>query len=281
MARQRKTIKRRNNKNSFSNYIAAGISLLVVAFLIGITVAYNNVTSEMIETDKETLCRVDGEFDTHIILIDITDGYEELQLKNMRHKINEIVQSLPKFSQVQLFFLKDRIEESLAPEIVACNPGTGEGVNKLYGNPELMKRKWNDRFKEPLNQLVNYAFDSSSKTGYGQSPIMEIIQSINSSDLGVVKGKKTFIVFSDMIQNSDNFSFLEGRDVRIDHRAIRLFKSMYFDRIKTDLTDVDVEINFLYRKGMTIYQTKRYLGFWKTYFEHNGAKNVTFSRIEG
>lgn len=279
MARQRKTIKRHNSKKSFSNYIAVGISLLVVAFLVGITVAYNNVSSEILETDKETLCRVDGEFDTHIILIDITDSYEPLQLKNMEQKISEIIQSLPKYAQVQLFFLKDKIEESLAPEIIACNPGKGEGVNKLYGNPELMKRKWNDRFKEPLNQLVNFAFDT--KSGYGKSPIMEIIQSINSSDFGVVKGKKTFIVFSDMIQNSENFSFLENRDVRIDHRAIRLFKSMYFDRVKTDLTDVDVEVNYMYRKGMTIYQTKRYLGFWKTYFEHNGAQNVTFSRVEG
>jgi len=276
-----KSVKRHNSKKSMTNYIAAAILFVIVAFIVGIIIAYTNVTADRHETDKETLCRVDGEFDTNIVLIDITDSYKPLQLKNMAQKIDDMTMNLPKFSQVQLFFLKDKTEASLTPELLACNPGTGEGVSELYGNPELMKRRWEEKFKAPLNKLVNLAFDESASGEYGRSPIMEMIQSINSSSLSNAKGKKTLIIYSDMIQNSPNFSFLKNRKVRISKRADQLFKSMYFDRVKTDLTNIHVEINYTYREGMTIFQTDKYFEFWKAYFEKNNAASVTFSRIEG
>lgn len=280
MARKRKSVKR-HKKKSLSNYIAAGVSAFVVIALIGIGVAYKNVSSDIFETDKDTLCRVDGKFSTNVMLIDITDGYNQLQLKNMRLKIADIVANLNKYDQLQLFFLKDDINASLTPEIVACNPGTGEGVSKLYANPKLMERKWKEKFENPLNDLVNFGLDRSSMASYGKSPIMEIIQSINSSTLSPIKGDKTFIVFSDMIQNSNNFSFFKERDVSIDKRANTLFNSEYFNRVKTDLKNIHVDIYYTYRDKYERLQSKDHIEFWKTYFIHNGAKKVSFTRIEG
>ncbi len=270
---RKKSETKRGKKNS-GNLAGILIISVIAALFIAIVYTFISVSSEQIERNKETLCRVDGNFDKHIIVLDVTGRYSLIQHKTIRQAIEKEVDGLAIDEQLQLYFITDSVVAGVKPLMEVCNPGQGENVDSFTGNKKLVKKKWEDKLYKPLNKILT-DFDANP-TVASKSPIFETIQMINNLSIkNAKKGTKTrFTIMSDFIQHSDDYSFFRNK-------IENFWKSNYRQKIYTKFDNVDVDLLFIRRNGREEYLAPKYLDFWKKFFIESGSKNVTIKRIEG
>jgi len=259
-----------------SNGNLAGILIIsVVAILFSVIMyMYISVSSEQVPRNKDNLCRIDGNYNKHIILLDITGRYSLIQHKTIRQAIETEVENLELDEQLQLYFITNSVTSGIKPLMEVCNPGKGENINSTFGNPKMIKKKWEDKLFKPLNKILT-DFDINQKTA-DKSPIFETIQMINNLSIKKSKEgtKKRFTIISDFIQHSDDYSFLRNK-------IKNFWTTGYHEKVYTKFDNVDVQLMFVRRNGREEYLDKKYTNFWKKYFTESGSKNVTIKRIEG
>ena len=270
----RKKSETKRGKKDTGNLAGILIISVVAVLIIGIIYAFVSVSSEQIERNKENLCRVDGNYNKHIIVLDITGKYSLIQHKTIRQAIENKVKDLALDEQLQLYYITDNAVTGVKPLIEVCNPGQGENVDGLTGNKKLVKKKWEDKLYKPLNKILS-DFDANP-TVASKSPILETIQMINNLSIKKSKeGTKTrFTIMSDFIQHSDDYSFFRNK-------VENFWKSNYRQKIYTKFDNVDVNLMFIRRNGREEYLGDRYLNFWKKVFTESGSTKVTIERIEG
>ena len=274
IANNRKKSDTKRGKKDTGNLAGILIISVVAVLFIGIIYSFVSVSSEQIERDKENLCRVDGNFNKHVIVLDITGRYSLIQHKTIRQAIENEVEDLALDEQLQLYFITDSVVTAVKPLIEVCNPGKGENLDGLTGNKKMAERKWEDRLYKPLNKVLS-DFDANP-TIAAKSPIFETIQMINNASIKKSKeGTKTrFTIMSDFIQHSDDYSFFRNKIENFWHTPYR-------QKVYTKFDNVDVNLMFIRRNGREEYLEDRYLNFWKKFFTESGSKNVTIERIEG
>jgi hypothetical protein len=272
MARKKSVTKR--GKKSTGNLAGILIILVVIGLIASIIYSFVSVSSNQVKRNKENLCRVDGQYNRHVVVLDITGRFSLLQHKTIRSHIEGIVKDLEVEEQLQFYFITDNPATVIKPLLEVCNPGKGENVDGFVGNKKLVLQKWEDKLYKPLNKIL-LDFDENQKTTKS-SPIFETIQMINN--LSLKKSKKgtkiKFTIMSDFIQHSDDYSFLRNK-------VENFWASKYYQKVYTTFKDVDVSLVFIRRNGREEYLNKRYSDFWKRYFTELGSTNVTIGRIEG
>ena len=254
----------------------AGILIISVVAVLVIAIIYTfvSVSSEQIQRNKDNLCRVDGNFNKHVIVLDITGRYSLIQHKTIRQAIENEVEGLALDEQLQLYFITDSVVAGAKPLMEVCNPGKGENIDSFTANKKLINKKWEDKLYKPLNKILS-DFDANP-TIAAKSPIFETIQMINNLSLKESKeGTKTrFTIMSDFIQHSDEYSFFRNK-------IENFWTANYRQKIYTKFDNVDVNLMFIRRNGREEYLSDRYLDFWNKFFIESGSKKVTIQRIEG
>jgi flagellar basal body-associated protein FliL len=255
----------------------AGIIIISVVLILVTSIIYSfvSVSSGQIKRNKDNLCRVDGQYNKHVVVLDITGRYSLIQHKTIRSSIEDIVKNLKLDEQLQLYFITDNVTSAVKPLMEVCNPGKGENIDGLVGNKKLIIQKWKNKLYEPLNKILS-DFDATEQIT-NSSPIFETIQMINNLSLkkSKVDTKIRFTVISDFIQHSKEYSFLRNNKIE------KFWTSNYYQKIYTTFKDVDISLLFIRRDGYEKYINKKYLDFWKKYFIKSGSKNVIIGRLEG
>ena len=109
-------------------------------------------------------------------------------------------------------------------------------------NPEKLKKMKDERFDKPIEKAIDGILKKEEDSKY--SPIIELIQKIKVTVLHKVttenkdkspSEKKSIQIhlFSDLLQNSTNFSFYRNDDLN------RFLKSNQFDKISSNLEGID------------------------------------------
>jgi hypothetical protein len=272
--RDKKSSSSKRGKKKSGNLLAVVI-MSTVAVLFGLIIyTFVTVSSEIIPRDKETLCRIDGQYNKHIILLDVTGVYSLIQHKTIRQAIENNVADLAVDEQLQLHFITSSVSDVVQPLMKVCNPGQGEDVDAFFGNANMIKKKWEQKLFRPLNEILT-EFDSAN-TVAAKSPIFETIQMINNQSIKrSEEGTKTrFTIISDFIQHSDDYSFFKNN-------IENFWRSNYQHKVYTELKDVEMQLLFVRRDGREKYLGKIYLDFWKEYFTKSGSEKVIIKRIEG
>ena len=157
----------------------------------------------------------------------------------------------------------------LTPVIERCNPGTAGDVTEYTGNPEALRKQWEQDFKAPLDsafQLLSVA------SGSERSPILESIQSVALTEFQTpqAEGKpRKLIVASDLLQNTDRLSFY-GRLPTADE----VLASDAFRAARTDLRGIDVELWMLQRTDSSSSQPRALPDLWDAMITEEGG-NLT------
>lgn len=245
------------------------IAILLLLVLFGIFLVINTNINEP-KIDKKTLCKKDKIYNKHIILVDITDKYNYIQINDIKSKVENIIQNIKKTEQVKVYFLEDKVDATIKPALIVCNPGKGEDKNYLYNNPTLLKQKWNENFYKPLSQTISKI---SSNKEFKYSPIIELIQLINILEFKNTKSTNRLTIISDMIQNSKEFSFFK------DHLTFE--KTKFADKYRTNMKNFDVNILLTRRDNLKHLQDKKHLQFWIDYFTKQHAVVSNIVRIDG
>lgn len=246
----RRTKKAKNDK---VGYILIGVVVTVLT-----AIAIFIVMNRGADIDKESMCRSDGAFDRHIIILDMTDNYNAIQVQQIKHIIKNIVDNLAVTEQLQLYFINNTLPSEMKAELSLCNPGDGAGKSEIYSNPKLFKKRWDKRFYTPLKAKMKELSGDYTST---QSPILETIQAVNNIALPYVRDEERryrVTVISDMIQNSDELSFFKTKASSL----ARFVDSPAYSKTRTDLEGVDIDIVIVRRDKFESLQSREYIDFW-------------------
>jgi len=205
MARRGRSRRRGGKGNSALGKVFAGLTITAVLGVVGF-LFYLNMTSEVVKLDETTMCPI-GKPPTHVyaVLIDSTEALPEKSARQAIIKFQNILNAAPMNSKITLYAVRSGNESHAMPIASVCKPDNGEAASQLTANPALIKKHY-DQFIGSLNAHLESLVE---QPGSNTSPIIESLQSavIESFEGNPNADSKTIIVISDMIQNSDLYSF--------------------------------------------------------------------------
>ncbi len=263
-----------NKTNKKNIFIIIGLICIIFLIIISGAIYYFNNKSAPIDYNKNgnegTLCPLvnnkPAPSQHNLILIDTTDDIDELQITSIKSNLKEIVNNIPPGGLISIYTISDKNTHVNQPIFEKCKLRDGNDADALTENQKLMQKRYKQEFEQPLNEALSEIF-ANIKMG-DSSPIFERIQflSVASFETWKVNGPKAMFIFSDMLQNTPDFSMFKQK--KLDFKEFK--KSSYATKLKTNLNDIDIS---LYRfNNHPELQTNHNSLFWRDYFYNTGAK---------
>lgn len=272
MGRYKSAAQSRKDKENRSAIIQLS---LVAIVLIGLVVVYFQTVGGRRTLDPETLCPASPDAVT-VLLVDVTDPMNIAQRQDFINQLERLRSMIPANGKLAIYKVDAMSEQLLSPVIERCNPGTAEEVSEWTGNPQAAAKRWEEGFKQPLDQAFS---EIVSASGADRSPILESIQSIALTELksqGVDGKPRRLIVASDLLQNTDRLSFYGQLPT-----AEAVVDSDVFRTLRTDLRDIDVELWMLQRPDSQQSQPRALPDLWEVLIREMGGDPERTYRVNG
>jgi hypothetical protein len=268
-----KSRKRRKQRQDFWGYILILLAFLGAVCLVSLFLYWS---SKQTELDRETYCPKNGPQDVCAILVDQTDTFSVVQRADIQRHLDEVKLEVPQYGCIELYTIAPIKTELLKPIFKMCNPGRGEQVNPLIGNPQIVERRWREEFSNHLDRSLEELLTPSQASA---TPLFESLQSVAISAFGhraVSQVRKRLIIVSDMIHHSSEFSQYN------DAYNFQSFRSSdYYMRIRPILKEVEIEIFYLHRATHPQVQGKKHIEFWQSFITDCGGTLTKVVRIGG
>jgi hypothetical protein len=153
-----------------------------------------------VDRDKVTLCPATAPKDIIVIVVDATDGLPEPAQKEATGRLIDLIEASPEGALLDLRVV-DPAYKAGRNVLTLCNPGDGRGLSEITGNPEMAKRQWRQRFREPLiRALAGSLQPVPSKT----SPLLATFQGIaleRFTGAQAAPANKRLVIVSDLIEH--------------------------------------------------------------------------------
>jgi hypothetical protein len=160
---------------------------------------------------------------------------------------------------VSLFEISGTSRTSLKPVFSACVPQ--RDGNDIYENRRKIQRTFSERFSKPLESAL-----AAEPTKSDSSPISEAVIDLSASEYLSAPANR-LIVFSDMLQNSDNATLYGCTAAKT---AIAEFRSHRAGAIeRPTFRNTAIELNVIPREGIGRETVKCRDGFWAWFFGDN------------
>lgn len=267
---RRSSIKRSKSRMSKKNrHLSLVGSFLIALAILGIgTIFFFNFTlRSTAATDPDSLCPTSGPSMIFAVLVDTTDTLSQHHQNIVIGRLREQIFSLPEGALIVLNLVTAESDKNKKTVFYSCKPKSGENANSLHENPRLIQERFLNGFFKPLEESLKFIVSTNKSSS---SPIMESIQSLVVQAFPYTdrKDRSELIIISDLIQNSDAFSFYRGQDWDVFR------KSQAFSRLSRNLTGVDVTLYQLPRPGAIKLRDEKVVDFWANYFDVQGAQSV-------
>ena len=248
------------------NWVWAGVMAVAAIVAIGGVVFVQSFKGE--EVDDRLCPKASGPVAGLAVLLDLTDSLNPVQHKRLRGVLDKRIADAKQGTLIAVGAVRADAAERGA-DFARCKPTTGEKANELYQNPRMIEERYRKEFLEPFEAIVSAMLDSPAAD---RSPIMESLQALLVSAPGFVDATypRRVIVVSDLIQNSEAFSFYRGDTWR------HFVRSQDAERIAGRLQGVEVEICRIPRPGANVNKAA-VDDFWVNYFDRAGASRVRTS----
>lgn len=262
--RKRRPIRRRGRRTP--NWVWGGVMAAAVIVAIGGVVLVQSFKGE--EVDERLCPKAAGPAAGLAVLLDLTDSLNPVQHKRLQGLLDKRIADAGQGTLIAVGAVRADASERDA-DFARCKPATGEKANELYQNPRLIEERYRKEFLEPFGAIVSTMLDSPAAD---RSPIMESLQALLVSAPGFVDASylRRVIIVSDLIQNSEAFSFYRG------DRWRRFVRSQDAERLAGRLQGVEVEICRIPRPGSRVDRTA-VDNFWVNYFDRAGASRILTS----
>lgn len=245
--------------------------MLIVAVLlamVGMGVSFYLRTNAL-EIDKKTFCPKSGVTSITALLIDATDNLSIQQKQAFLTSFQSLRDSIPLHGRLDLYFIHSTQSSLLKPVVSLCNPGHGDEIGPLTGNPRHVEQIWQEGFGQPLEREISQLLEASPEK---ESPIMESIQSVvltSLSEPSLRDKPKKLIIVSDLMQHTPNLSLYRrapATDTFIQNKS--------FERMKSDLRDIDISVWMLMRDNAL--NRSKLAELWQRIFAEQGAQTAYF-----
>ena len=211
------------------------------------------------------------------LLVDMTDEMTTVQKKDFQNQLEEVRNGIPQYGRLEIFVVDSTSQSLLTPIVSLCNPGRGQSVDPLFGNPEKIEKRWETSFRVPLDKAFDKLFNLK---GAQSSPILESIQSVALTSFQPADraGRPNkLIVASDLLQFTQGINFYKGLPT-----LNSLLDSPAFGLVRTDLQGVKVELWMLQRAELAHLQTRSLAQtLWGGVLTEQGAQLVRIYRVSG
>jgi hypothetical protein len=213
-----------------------------------------------------------------VILVDQSEALTETHRRFALSFIRDYVADDSTFavrSRIALFTFskltfESRTSPSLRPSADLCRPPSHG--NDLYENNRKITKDFYQRFLVP----VTAALEQSLTTEVGErSPILETLQLISRSQEIEDAGRKTLILVSDMLQNTEGFTHYRDRGSYED-----LVRSGFASDVRADFRGWNIIVIYLRRYQDRHLQQAAHVDFWQRYFHEAGGKIVRWAGVD-
>ena len=248
------------------DWVWGAVTVTVVAAIIGAVIFVQSLKEQ--EVDDRLCPKVSGPVAGLAVLLDLTDTLKTVQYQRLRGVLDSRITEAKKNTLIAVGSVRGDATKRDA-DFARCKPATGEEASEYYQNPRMIEEDYRKEFLEPFKTIVSAMLDSPEAN---RSPIMESLQALLVSAPGFVDANypRRVIVVSDLIQNSEAFSFYRGDNWR------HFIRSQDAERLAGRLQGVEVEICRIPRPGTRVEKTA-VDDFWVNYFDRAGASRVLTS----
>jgi hypothetical protein len=265
MARSRRSRRDRNDK-------ALGLVLAVVGLLLITALAggawWLHKSKEPLDADN---CPRSGPRAVHIIMIDRSDPITGQQAQGIRQQIERIKNDARFGTQFDIYTFEGDTKNEMHPTVRVCAPGRPEDANELIENPDFVRRRYQERFSNVLDQEIATLLQVSTLPN---SPIIESIRAAAITSFGPLSiGKIPLHVtmVSDMVQNTSLTSHF-----RSEPNFAQLSKSSAWSSLQPNLKRAEVDILYLLRpearRGSVVIQNRGHQLFWEQLIAASGGR---------
>jgi hypothetical protein len=161
------------------------------------------------DTDRETLCPATGAIAATIILIDKSDPLSPAQVDAVRSEILGARDALKIGEKLKIAVLERDSVSGLANIRIwrgVCNPGLE--ANPLYQNPKLVRARYEDAFRAPLDRELDMLTTPGTAP---ESPIAEALAAAIEGDGDILdSGNGRLLIVSDLLEHRPGASAYDG-----------------------------------------------------------------------
>lgn len=258
--------KNRKKKADLQGYILLGCVLITI--LVG-GFYYFKIQSEIVLRNKDNLCRNDGFVSRETaIVIDATDDFNESQALIIKKEFKKVIGKSLIDERFSVYVINDNISDN-KPLVVVCNAGDGSDKNEYTSNLRRLKRAWEQQF---YNKIVNQIDELVGEHEADESPIMEFIKFVSVETFySSSADEMRLIIVSDMLHHTPSFSHYTPTN--------NFFNSAYSMEVRPYLTDIDVNVLYIYRPQYSSLQNRKHIEFWENYFSNGNGSLVRVKTI--
>lgn len=250
---------------SLAGLVAAGVGIYVWA-----TAARPPIR------DQRTFCPVDGPTAITVMLLDTSDPLPAATREEVTKRLTDIADGLPDYASLDIRIL-DPAYRAGRQVFALCNPGDGRGVNQFTGNPTLAKRRWRERFREPLDEALNSGLQPQRSD---TSPLLATLQGIaldRFTGKAVADIPKSLVIVSDMLEYGKEYSQYPPRDL-----SYQRFKATpLYLKLRTDLAGAKVQIFYVQRFTKPPIDAAAHIRFWIDWVQDNRGQLKSATRLQG
>lgn len=273
----RGTRPRRANRGSRSVFLGVALFVLVGA---GIAAMFL-LRPEAVPRDAETMCPEVGPSRVTAILVDSTDRVGAVSRADILGQLDDLA-SASEPDEMIVAYESQPISEAIGSDplpalLTVCNPGDPDTANELIQSPALIRKRLEERYREPLERLFQDLLD---RLRAPSSPLMENVQAIAVTLLSrrsYDEAPKRLILVSDLLQHSDNLTFYDGLP---EYPSFR--DSPGAGALGADLGGIEFEVLLIQREVHESFGGARsVLSFWERWIAEQGGTLARVRRVTG
>jgi hypothetical protein len=263
----RRSVKRRHDRR-----IGVPLILVALSLLGGLVGAYVAVTRNHVRLDPKTNCPVQGPSAITAILFDRTDPINDKQKLFLQNKLDLLRTSTQKFEEVGTYALENQGSDVIKPLQQLCDPGKGDDLNPITGNPAMARERWEKQFDTPLRLMMEGMREGG---GAKTSAIFEAVQSVSLQSFqrpNVAEASKKLVLVSDLLQFTKTMNLYKRA---LNYKVFRNTDEAL--RLRTNLAGVAIEIFFIPRTTQD--RIPALINFWTDWFIDQGVRQARFKII--
>lgn len=215
-------------------------------------------------------CPQTGPHAVHVIMIDRSDPVSGQQAQRIRQHVQKAKTDAAFGTRFDVYTFEGDVLNEMKPILRVCAPGRAEDANELIENPDLIRRRYDEKFAAVLDGVIDNLLRETSREN---SPIIESIRAASITSFGSVEQGKIplrLTLASDMVQHSTLSSHFRG-----EANFPQLSKNNAWAGLQPRLKGADVEILYLLRPGATRagkpIQNRGHQAFWEQLIGASGG----------
>lgn len=156
--------------------------------------------------------------------------------------------------------------------------GDGSGLSEFTGNPEMARRRWRDKFREPIVRGLEGGLQPVKSQS---SPLLATFQGIaldRFTGASAEAAQKKLVIVSDMIENvPGEYTQYPPADLRYE----RFKAAPYYRKVRTDLHGAEVDIFYIQRITARPLNSGAHIQFWLDWINDNNGRFGKAIKLQG